>query len=197
MKLITNFIFALVIIGHMAEVGMTYLEDGEFLSINTNMDRGGSLITIEPAEHEVIAATDPSRGWTRMVSPAGHVAVNVPYDDHLSDWGLQLSGIPRMFEGLRLAVITALFTDIVTAEVKQYHRKYNSRRESVGDILAKYMRRGPLRLDEGFALYKSHAVITGRDINAETREARKRLLAQASEDSGRLVVARSTFILDV
>jgi hypothetical protein len=193
----------------MAEMGITYLEDGEWLSISTNLQRSGSLIGIEPDQNHQIQATgteqpveiapgvyDISGGWTRSVSQAGNFKMHAPYDDRLNDWMLELDGIPRMYAKLKLGAIAQLFGEEVTKQIQSYQSKYGPRRESVGDILAKFMRRGPMSIQEGFAMMKSHKFMTSRDINSETRDARARLLESAIEDSGRLVVARSVLIAD-
>jgi hypothetical protein len=99
-----------------------------------------------------------------------------------------------MYDRIKYGVIGELFGEEVTAEIQRYYRTYNARRESVGDLIAKFMRRGPLTLDEGFGMMKPREIEVRRDLNAATREARERLLEQALEDSGRLVVARSVLI---
>jgi hypothetical protein len=192
----------------MAEIDIAYLEDGEWLSVSTN-PRSGRLLGIEPAVTDEIAVTesepfvevrpgvfDASRGWARMVSPAGQFKINAPYDDRLSDWGLELTGIPRMYDRLKLDVITQLFSEEVTEQIEQYHRKYNRRRESVGDLIAKFMRRGPQSMEEDFDIMKSKTLVTSRDINAETRDARASVLEQAIEGSGRVIIARSVLIAE-
>ena len=180
----------------MPRLELRYLEDGEWLSVSTNPERGGSAISMEPESHDVIAATDPSKGMARMIRPTGHFKIDAPYDNRLKDWGLQLNDIPRMYDNLRFDAITALFGEEVTEQVQLYHRTYNERRESVGDLIAKFMRRGPMRLSEGFDMTKSRIIEIHRDLNAVTQEARAALLEQAIEDSGRLVIARSVLIAD-
>lgn len=178
----------------MALMNLAYLEDGEWLSVSTNIERSGSLISIEPEESHSIAATDPSRGWARMISPTGNFKMNAPYDDRLNDWGLQLDGLTRVYDRLKFDVISELFGEETTAQIHSYHQKYAQKRESVGDLLAKFMRRGPLRIEEGFGMMKNHNFTVERDINALTRDARANLLKTATEDSGRLVIARSVLI---
>lgn len=171
-----------------------YLEDGEWLSISTNLERSGSLIGIEPEEADSIAATDPSKGWARTISPTGDFQMHAPYEDRLNDWGLQLNGLTRMYDRLKFDAITELFGDETTAQIHLYHQEYDQKRESVGDLIAKFMRRGPLRIEEGFVMMKSHNYTVERDINALTHDARANLLKTATEDSGRLIIARSVLI---
>jgi hypothetical protein len=133
----------------MPEISLAYLEDGEWLSVSTNPDLSGRLIGIEPADRDEITATaseppvevqpgvyDMSGGWARTVSPGGNFKIHAPYDDPLSDWGLELTGIPRMYDHLKLGAITEYFGEEVTGLIQKYHHDYNPRRESVGDLCA-------------------------------------------------------------
>lgn len=193
----------------MAEMSMTYLEDGEWLSINTNTRRSGAYISIEPLGQDIVYATgspppvevepgvyDISEGWARMVSPAGAFTIFAPEDDRLKDWMLELTGMPRLFPKLKLGVMALLFGGEVVRQVELYHREFGSRRESVGDLLAKSMDRGALSMGEASAAVRSRVFVSEADVNAQTQNAREQLLGSAVEDSGRLVIARSVLIVE-
>lgn len=137
--------------------------------------------------------TDVTR-WSRVVSPNGNFTITAPYDDRLEDWAIELSGLPRMYDKLESDNLQALFGKQVVEIVHNYHNRYYHKRESAGDLIAKWMRRGPISLAAGFAMHKNFTVQADADINSITRRSREELLQSAREDSGRLIIARSTLI---
>ena len=150
----------------MSEMSVAYTEDGEWISIATNVASYGSMVPMEPDKNTVVTASQTEapvstfsgllnlsigKFWARGIDTQGNFSVSAPYDDRLVDWQLQLSGFPRIYEKLKLRTIEALFGVEVVEQIHAYHGNYSPKRESVGDLLMKYARRGPLTHSEAMS----------------------------------------------
>jgi len=189
---------------------MAYLEDGEWLNIDTNPDYSGNLISVESSGDDNVLATDStlnmveiapdvfdiSEGWARSISTRGDFSIVVPRRDILSDWQLELNGLPRMYDRLNFDAITDLFGKVATQQIHWYQNQFGDRRESVGDSLAKHQQAGPLNIADALSTYKSRTVKTRQNINKDTLWARYRLYQTVTEENGRFTVARTALIND-
>ena len=180
---------------------MTYLEDGEWLSVATNADSYGDMLSMAPPEHEAVIAApsdNPGIGNTmaREVSTRGNFRITAPYYAYLEDWMLELTGVPRLYDNLQFDALEALFGGHAVEHIHRYHEQFGARRESVGDLLATAAAHGPHTATEALGSFKSYTMRTAPGLNERTKNARKQLLAGARYDSGKLLVARSVLIAD-
>ncbi|HSX29460.1 MAG TPA: hypothetical protein VLE73_02775 [Candidatus Saccharimonadales bacterium] len=191
------------------EIGVSYTKDGEWIGLVATPKRGGDLITMVSAGDDSVMTSpnDPQAaigpyvfskadGWTRTISPAGRFRISAPKEDQLSDWRLQLDGLPRMYDRLKLDAVAGLFGTAVAEQVEWYHEAFGSHPESVGDLVMTAGNRKPVSIEEMVGALRYRSLTTIQDVNHETREARADLLSQATHEGGRLVVARSVLIAD-
>lgn len=197
----------------MSELGIKYLENGEWVYAQTGQYagrllrialRGQKVERIIPQDQEkstnesVIDLSEGQR-WSPVISPHGSFEIFIPgsFPERLGRWMLTLRGLPRLYPALKMDAIERYFGPELPDCLEYIYTETAPYRESAGDLRVTEAAKGLRTLaemQEEEARRIRTLIMPMVEPMPELAANRQALLDNAKWKSGQFIVSRTVFL---